>query len=315
MRILFLFLLLAESLLADILYLKNGTELEGFIESVEETVTIRTTTGTQQIPADDIRKIEMGYSGIAVCYTPQGAILEICAGILHKLSTEEVLIGKGRGNTEARTFPLGAIKRLSFTRQPGQVVVPVLGVGMNLTLRTTGGEVTGTIQRRTSDTLELQLDNGQTRMVPEADIEGGSYRSPSGFSFRQFVPGLPQFDRGDTIKGSLILGSLGGAAAMGFAEYLQATAVNQAAASSLTFMLFNDPSFEAAFQKHQQNQLMAAGLGGLIYGYHLFDAFYGTGGKEKTSVPNASLLLLPDTHFPAARGPQASLAFALTWRF
>ncbi|MBE7437543.1 MAG: hypothetical protein HS115_03730 [Spirochaetales bacterium] len=314
MRFVFLFFLLgAQALLADILYLKNGSELEGFIESVEEVVTIRTATGTQQIPSDDIRKIEMGYSGIAVCYTPQGAILEICAGILHKLSVEEVLIGKGRGNTEARTFPLGAIKRLSFNKQPGQVVVPVLGIGLNLSLQTSGGEIKGRITRRTGDAIEMETDSGQTRLVPEAEIQSGSYRSPSPFSFRQFVPGLPQFDRGETLKGSLILGSLGGVAAMGFAEYLQASAVNQAASSSMTFMLFNDPSFEAAFQRHQQNQLIAAGLGGLIYGYHLFDAFYGTG-RDKTSQPGAILFLGPD-HYPSSSRSGATVGLAITWRF
>ncbi len=272
----------AAPLKADIIYFRDGTNMEGLFVTIDQGILIfRTLEEEKQFPFSEITKIEVGYTGVPLCYTTRELSHEkTCPGRLHRLENGQMIIASGIGFLERSEVSLDDIIFLEFRKsKDDQKMLPHLSPGIKLTIeRADGSLATGVIASVSSETLELQKSNGDILSFREEDLAGARYVSPverldQGFRFVYLFPGWHQIQRGNFWGGMTIIGGFGMFAAAGAAEYSAARKVNSNASSDITFLLFNTHSYYDEFAKHQNNQRYIGAAAGLLYLFHLFDVF------------------------------------------
>lgn len=273
----FFLLLVPATLWADLLRLKDGTVLEGkFISNTGDVTVFLTKDGEKRIPSDTIEQVEVGYSGLPLCYKTKGDSKK-CGAVLHKLGPKKAVIATGDGNTERKEIPADDIIFLEFDKQSNEKAVAVLQEGANVKLKTGDQTVEGKVKKKADGSVELKTRDGTSRKLAEADITGGVVTSSpfiaGTWNYLALIPGFPQLQREQNLKGYGIMGTMGMFGAIGLVEYLQAEAVDAQAESDIGFKFFGDTTLVKKFEGHQQNQMIMGGLAAILYAYHFYDYF------------------------------------------
>lgn len=303
------------ALWADTIKLKDGTVIQGkFIGNSGDVTIIRTAEGEKRIQSDKIEQVQVGYSGVPLCYATKDK-KRTCGAVLHKLGPNKAVIATGDGNTEREEIPAEEILFLEFDKRSNEKAVAVLQQGASVKLKTGDKTVEGKVQKKADGGVEIKMKDGTSRKLTEEDITGGIVTtSPflSGqWNYLALIPGYPQIQRGQTPKGYAIMGAMGGFGLVGLVEFMNAEAVDAQAQSDFAFKFFNDQTLVKQFEAHQANQLYMGVAAGLLYLYHFFDYFtYGGpgGGPPKGDAgPAVSYDLFIGTR-PASRSFAAASA-------
>ncbi len=282
---------------ADMIRLKDGTVYQGkFISNSGDETIFQTADGEKRIPSSSIDHVEVGYSGVPLCYATKDTP-RTCGAVLHKLGPDRAVIATGAGNTERKEIPADEIVFLEFEKKSDEKALAVLQKGAAVKLKMGDGTVEGRVNETKDGSLELQMKDGTSRQITEADItSGGLTRSPfldGSWNAMALIPGYPQLQRGENWKGYGIMGGFGLFATVGLVEYLNAEAVDARAQSDFRFKYFYDQTLVKEFQAHQQNQLYMGIAAGFLYAYHLYDYFNwdGPSSAPKAPAPGVSLEL------------------------
>ena len=252
---LLILLLCSRILYADIIHLKDGSKFDGFFLSMEgEYFLFQTASGEKRVQADSIDRLEIGYSGVPVCFVESGR--KECPGVLHALNSDRMVIGKGRGFLERESIALGDVSFIEFQKErENQKVLPVLSSGIKIHFLLEESKVSGKIRDIRNEQAVFQDEDAVS--VKEGDIHGGLFAAPmmelsEGLRFFHIVPGWHQFRRGDTMRGFSILGGLFALGLGLYSEYASGEAVVKQAAGAPEVMLFNfSDGYKARFDSHQ----------------------------------------------------------------
>jgi hypothetical protein len=284
---LLIYLISSSTIWGDIILLKSGKTIEGkFIESNEQYTIVDNFEKKINIPNSQIDSVEVGFSGIPVCYQLKSNPYKNCKALLHILSESKVVIVYGKGyleilEKEPLEFQLISIipdikrDRLSKHIKPG--------VGIKLILDNSIS-VSGFYSESDLNKLKIENPDGKVYFIEEKEILEAEYDSslnrylsPNNFLIG-LVPGLPQFLHGKTKKGGILMGSgflLGASAIM---EYNNAKKSSQNSEVYLPIgnqlIVTNSVGTNTTFQRHKSNfQLLTVGFAAL-YIYHFFDNYY-----------------------------------------
>lgn len=279
-------------LLADTIRLKDGTVIQGkFIRNTGETTIIRTAKGEQRIPSDKIEHVDVGYSGVPLCYATKGK-KRTCGAVLHKLGPKKAVIATGDGNTKREEIPAEEILFMEFDKKSNEKAVAVLQKGASVKLKMGDKTVQGKVNQKQDGGLELKMKDGTSRKLTEEDITGGIVTSSpflgGQWNYLALIPGYPQIQRGQSWKGYSIMGAMGTFGVIGLVEFMNAEAADAAAQSDFMFQFFNDQTLVKKFEGHQTNQLYMGVAAGLLYLYHFYDYFSWDGvgpGPSKGKTP------------------------------
>ncbi|MBK8398857.1 MAG: hypothetical protein IPL26_26865 [Leptospiraceae bacterium] len=276
-----LFLLIANSVLADMIILKNGQVLIGrYLSEDDRKVKFQTFNEVKSISKSEITSFELGYSGVPVCYQFQNKWTKVCGDVIHLLDKNKMILGKGDGLLEKEELQLKDLKLISLTKSKKEDrFFYILRPGLNVTLKSNGELITGEIESVTSDTLSLKTTKNSLALK-EADIEEISWKGAERMSFsflRYTVPGLFQFQEGRRFKGLLIgflfFGFIGGIGA----EY---SAAQNALNNDTDFIIINNSIYIGSnifpnpeFEKHVRGMNYAiAGLT-LVTLFHSYEVY------------------------------------------
>lgn len=128
---------------ADLLHLKNGEELEGFyVQEADGLVEFKMADGTdRKIPKDDVKRLELGYTGVPLCYSTRDKPEEkICNVLLHKIRGDEMIIADQKGYVKLRSIPMYDVGFAELNRIGDfQKIAPLLT--KNLKIRATRSRV------------------------------------------------------------------------------------------------------------------------------------------------------------------------------
>ena len=285
--LIFLLGLVPAVLSADMIHLKNGTTVEGYFLNMEgSSMVFRTFNGEIRVSKDEILKVEMGYSGIPMCYGEDGAE-PICGGLLHAVFSDHFVFVASRGSVDRQTLDSGQVDYITFRKEsPEQKIIPILNPDTGLEVREQGKlGFLGRVVEIEGDRLRLvDDDTGREVLFREKDLREGTIRflppiRPTrsdqisrGFSFLQLVPGVYQWERGEYWKTGLYAGGFLVLGAAFAAEYQAASKQDEMAMQDPAFLLYDNPGYRQSFRTHQQNQAIAGALVGLLYTVHLADA-------------------------------------------
>lgn len=96
-------------LAADLLHMKNGDELEGFyVREADGFVEFKMADGTdRKIPADEVKRLELGYTGVPLCYSTRAKPEEkVCNVLLHEIRDDKMIIADQKGYTRLRSIDI-----------------------------------------------------------------------------------------------------------------------------------------------------------------------------------------------------------------
>jgi hypothetical protein len=115
---------------ADLLQLKSGEELEGFyIREADGQVEFKLADGTdRRVPAGEVARLEMGYTGVPLCYATRDKPDErICNVLLHEIRGDQMIIADQKGYLGLRTVPLDQVGFAELNRVGDfQKIAPLL---------------------------------------------------------------------------------------------------------------------------------------------------------------------------------------------
>jgi len=262
----------------DIIHLKDGGKIEGFLlSSDDEALVLRTAEGEKTIKTDQIANIEVGYSGVPVCYNVKSnPSTKVCPGNLNLIDSNRAVFATGSGNLQTEEIQLSEvfyleIKKIDIT----QKIIPYLRQGAVLSFHTTKGIVSGRVVQAEGESITVTQGDANIELK-EGDLESAVFLGPGsglneGFRLSYLLPGYHQIHRGNRLRGWLFIGSLIFCGAIGGREYLLAQSAGGRASGDPTFLLFNNQSYFQEFQKHQRNQAVIGGIAAVIYSVHLLD--------------------------------------------
>lgn len=289
------------NLSADLLYLKNGDEIEGFfLREYVHKIAFQGLDGKKHIiTSSQIERMDIGLSGVPACYTWEGDEPEKkeCSVLLVKIDDGEAIFARGKGFRKIKKIDIDELSQieLSYKNYPFQIFPPIQK-GFQATVKTKRGQFEGKGLEANKKYITLMDKKGRTRKYRAGAIEkvllsftkealAGAVKKDSSSSpkkakskekaawFYYPFPGWAQYKQGRKWKGlSMLTASLlclGGLVS----EYSQASsAANKAKESTATA---NDVAEQRkVFDKHQENQrYYALALLGL-YSWHILDLIF-----------------------------------------
>jgi hypothetical protein len=303
---------------SDIVLLKSGKTIEGkFIETNSNYTIIDNFDRKIKISNIEIDSIEVGYSGIPVCYKIKDEA-ENCKSKLHLLSQSKVVLVSGKGFLDAKVYnsnDLLSIKGSINSKEDSLTKYIRIGIGLEIVDSNSKSFKGKLISISDDGVLTLESPSDKVYNIPSKSIKTFSYYSPSWFKLSkihplvQIVPGLPQINKGEFWKGSALMG-FGAVTFFGAAfEYNNARNAAKPEVSYLplgtqlvaTSAFSNNKSFEM----HKQNfQILTAGFI-LIYAYHFYDIYSDQNISENSSqsFPNNQNLYSYQSSYPEKQGP------------
>lgn len=324
-----LFMFVPWAVHADIIYLRDGTRVEGLFQYQEGSNFIfETFDGKVSIPSKNIVRMEMGYTGIPICYsTKDGKVKNNCNAILHLLDDDEALIVNERGSLKRTSVDPDDISFLEFRKEkPGQRVITLLGPGVGIKTVVGGKTINGAIEEVDEGELLVEQEDGEKVSLMEESLRSGVLYIPEkklyfDFQYSDIIPGYSQYAHGEYFKGSAILGGLVIFGAGLAAEYQATVALSSQAMNDPAFLIYNDPSYKKQFETHKQNQAMFGFALAAVYGYHLYDSLFSLDGSGRNDI-KTSLLFDLKPEFTAERedrsiatGNGVRLGFSFQMRF
>ncbi len=333
---------------ADILQLEGGEKIEGFYsgEVGDRVIMILWDGSRREVPTANVKRLEMGYTGVPLCYGLRGnedAEELRCNVLLHKVTNDRMVIAEGPGYTTLTEIPLEDVAVAQLRRRADfQRLAPVLRPGLRVRAQDrNGAEISGEIVDVSDAGVRLRDEAGEERLVREDQValmaitkteteqkpdplrepEGETEKQPDEpeiasrrFSAWDLYPGIPQYRAGERLLGAAIAASfhvmLGG-------FYLEFRAAEDAATradSDPTVLLFNNTTYLEDFQRHQRNQTILGGLVAAVYFWHLTDWFY-LGPPEAASTEAAPALMLYERKLTDGLHEESVHELRLEWRF
>lgn len=303
---------------SDIVLLKSGKTIEGkFIETNSNYTIIDNFDRKIKISNNEIESIEVGYSGISVCYQLKEEA-ENCKSKLHLLSQSKVVLVSGKGFLDAKEYNSSdflSIKGSVSSKEYSLIKYIRIGIGLEI-VDTNSKSFKGKLISISDDgVLTLESPSDKVYNIPSKSIKTFSYYSPSWFQLPkihplvQIVPGLPQINKGEFWKGSALMG-LSAATLFGAAyEYNNArnTSSQEISYVPVGTQLVATSAFSSnkSFEMHKQNfQILTAGFI-IIYIVHFYDIYSDQTNSENSfqSFPNNQNLYSYQLSYPEKQGP------------
>jgi hypothetical protein len=287
LSITFLFLFFcSRTIWSDIVLLKSGKTIEGkFIETNSSYTVLDNFDRKIRIANNDIESMEVGYSGISICYQLKNKE-ENCNSKLHILSQSKVVIVSGKGFLDAVELDPSEFLHIKGKINPkDDSIIKYMRMGIGLEIEDVNSKfIKGKLISISEDgvlTLESELD--EIFLIPDKSIKSFSYYSPAWFlfpkndTFVQIVPGLTQFNKGETWKGTTLMSLAAITLSGAIFEYsnAQRTSNTQVTYIPVGTQLIATSAFSnnKSFEMHKQNfQILTAGFI-LIYIYHFYDIY------------------------------------------
>jgi hypothetical protein len=276
-----LFLLIANTVFADMIVLKNGQVLIGrYLSEDDSKVKFQVFTDIKTVLKSNIASFELGYSGVPVCYQLQNKWSQTCGDVIHLLDKNKMILGKGSGLLEKEEFQLKDLKLISLKKnRKDERFFFILRPGLTITLKSNGQLVTGEIESINTEKISIKTKK-ETLSFNEVDVDEISWQGKAKISLsflRYTVPGLFQFQEGKRFKGLLIgFLFLGFAGAMG-QEFV---AAQKALNDDVDYIVFNNNLYIGSniypnkeYEKHLRGMNMAAGGLALVVLYHSYEVY------------------------------------------
>ncbi|MBP7283545.1 MAG: hypothetical protein KBA66_18310 [Leptospiraceae bacterium] len=276
-----LFLLFVNTLLADMIVLKNGQVLVGrYLSEDDRKIKFQVFNEIKTISKSDITNFELGYSGVPVCYQLQDKWSKTCGDVIHLLDKNKMILGKGSGLLEKEELLLKDLQLISLTKTKKEDrVFYILRPGLTVTFKNNGELLTGEIQSVSSDTVSLKTPK-DTITLKEVDVEEISWKGTPKMSFsflRYTVPGLFQFQDGKRFKGLLIgflfFGFIGGAVS----EY---SAAQSALKNDMDIIIIGNSVYvgsnifpNAQYEKHTKGMTYAIAGAAMVSLFHAYEVY------------------------------------------
>lgn len=264
---------------ADLIHLRNGKVIEGFFLNQEGgNLVFETFEGKVRIPASNVKKMEVGYTGIPVCYTMENGD-ENCNALLHQAGPDEMLIVTERGSLKRNMVPSKRIEKITFEKEKDdQKLLPHLSRGVGIRIHIDGLPLQGTVESMRGNELTVKRSDQTLVTVGEQHLNEGELYAPERipppekrFRTMNLLPGVSQTIDGDYWTGGAILFSMAVLGGGIYSEFQSASGLDDAAMSDPMFLLFNQGDYQSRFESHKQNQTALGGVMLLVYLYHLYD--------------------------------------------
>lgn len=298
MKFLFLFhiiciyLFFSTTIWADIVYLKDGSSIEGhYLDSNNDWLSLDNFEKIIRIPTKDIESVAVGFSGAKICIQfKENSDLD-CTKQLNFISTRTVVILEGKGHLEAVKYSPSDLYSIQWKYQKNSPSIgKYLREGIFVTISWKESKLQGTFLKSENGSL-LILNQNRTINIPESEIsvlEISRNQTSSLAILPILIPGLPQFMSGNKVMGSSLMG-LGFIMGLGsFTEFQKAKSL--AAQSSTRVIptnseqiwIYKNPSNHSKADIHLKNSHILAGLFSLVYIYHFLDLYNFTNDPQLT---------------------------------
>ncbi len=283
-------LFLATGLVADILTLKTGEEIEGqYLGGDNKTIQFESPLGMNTFPRINIIKLEIGYSGSSFCYTLKNKVQK-CEGILHSVNEKNIIFGIGRGSIKKETISMSQIIQIQVSKSnKNQNLLGIFEKGMEVEIFREGIKEKGRItDYNLLDKKVFFERDGEKFEIPESEILSIVWKKKPGIlqysklALDYLIPGTHQIQSnralGMTMTGLFTILAL----AIPY-EYQSARI---AAAKNVdiipygnSYIIVSGIDSDPSFNQHKRNYYTAIGGLGALYLVHSYQIFkdYRTG--------------------------------------
>ncbi|MCC6275545.1 MAG: hypothetical protein IT569_06790, partial [Leptospiraceae bacterium] len=155
----------ASSVQADIISLKNGKKIEGFIlNETESEFTVKTLTGgVVKVKKDNnIVEIKIGYSGISACYTLESdpETVSTCSKLLIYLDGKKAVFAKKDSSENPVTIFLDKLQKIEILKPSSEFLAQVIKADVDLDFHYAGDSKKGRLIAMKNRKINLELRNG-----------------------------------------------------------------------------------------------------------------------------------------------------------
>lgn len=270
-------------LLADLAILNDGTRLGGYyLKEVENGILFKTLNGEQiKILSSELKKLEVGYNGSNMCITEKNKNTKNCDSLFYKIDKDSIVVAEGEGFLKLRKIPIKDVKKFELHKseyRPEQLAAKIPR-NKNFEFHYEGKKIQGKVLSQKDKKINIKTKDGKIKQLDSENIKLAVYKPDLqkelwDIPWRYLYPGIYQYEQGNTYTGY----GLGGGFALSIAgflvEYQAAVAAASAASGDLTVILFNNDSYLAEFNRHQDMQKLFILGASSIFIYNLIDYLY-----------------------------------------
>ena len=275
------FCLIILPIFSDLIIFKNDSVLIGkYISEQENSIQFQVQNETKKIQKSNIKKLELGYSGVSSCFKRTADWSENCKDYIHQIDKNKIILGKGDGLIDKEEIPLSKLDRFKIKKNKKEdKILFVLRPGAEVKIKYKEKIYSGELTEVTLQNLTIKDSKEGKILLTELDIEEVYWEAKSKISLsfvRYLVPGVMQFQNGKKIKGSvmgfLFLGFIAGAGS----EYSKAS---KAIAEDVDYLIINNIYIgsnlneNTLYEKHIKNMQYALGGLGLLYLFHSYEVY------------------------------------------
>ncbi|NBU98517.1 MAG: hypothetical protein EBS19_09975 [Spirochaetia bacterium] len=283
-------LFLATGLVADILTLKTGEEIDGiYLGGDNKTIQFETLLGINTIPRIKITKLEIGYSGSSFCYTLKNKVQK-CEGILHSVNEKNIILGTGRGSLKKEIIPLSLIIQIQVSKSnKNQNLLGIFEKGMEVEIYREGIKEKGRIiDYNLLDKKVFFERDGEKLEIQESEILSIVWKKKPGIlqysklALDYLIPGTHQIESNRAL--GITMTGLFTVLALAIPYEYQSAQV--AAAKNVdiiplgnSYIIVSGIDSDPSFNQHKRNYYSAIGGLGALYLVHTYQIFkdYRTG--------------------------------------
>ncbi len=279
---------------ADTIKLKSGETLNGkFISENQDKIVFDTFKEKLTIDKKNIQSVELGYSGIPVCYKLSYNPVETCNDLLYSFTQDEIafVVDSGSNIKKYKHIEVNFIK---LTQQnAGSDILAKIPGGIKIKITNTSDEeIEGKIESVNPNQIEIIKKSGENVTLTAGDIqilywesEGLMVKTKNVVKYT--IPGFVQFDYNKPKSISLI----GLTLFFGAAAYMEYNAAQKALNNNTNIIPVGDyfivgnnflPSNNYIYHKNRMNMaiggLVAVGL------FHFYDVFFNAEEADSISI-------------------------------
>jgi small nuclear ribonucleoprotein (snRNP)-like protein len=274
--------------------LKNDSvQIGRFVSEEGQSILFQVFNETKKIAKKDIKKLEIGYSGIPSCYKRKKNWSETCGQILHSFDKNKIILGKGDGLLDKEEIELKELSMIRMKKNKKEdKFLYILKSGIKVELKVNKEIIKGEIRSIDSNHLVILDDKSNNRKFTELEVDEIFWENTSTGSYNfltYIIPGVMQYRNGKKLKGSLMgfffFGLIAGAAS----EY---SAAGKALNDDIDYLIINNNVYigsnlnpNPAFEGHIRNMNYAIGGAVLLYLFHSYEVYsFITSKGVKTSL-------------------------------
>lgn len=283
---------------ADMLTLKSGEVYVGrYVSDENDAIQFEIENNeVKSFPKTIIKKFELGYSGMPVCFKRADKWAEECDRILHQIDDKRAILGTGKGLLKKEEIQLSNLKYIKVVRtNPKEKLITVLRPGSEIEIEVNGKQQRVKIKKVKPDSLEVENESGKTEQIADSKINGYTWkpadervvvqRTPF---YKYLVPGWIEYEH-KKWKGILVFTLFVGFAAAIPVEY---NAAAEAANNNVTYIPVNGNLFiirnlfpSAEYNADIRNMNYAIGGLAMVLSYHSYEVYsHITAQRLKTSI-------------------------------